>query len=221
MHARGDSLGKQENENLTRAKSLAEGAYHPGVILMDAQMPGLSGAALIAELRDHTEAPVYLISASQPPPEVASAADGFLLKPFDLEALRKLTSPAPAEPVSSLDPNAPVVKAEVLAKFREMMPEAAVRQIYEAVVTDLGRRIEALSSAIAKGDAAEIRRIGHAIKGGCGMAGAVQAARVGALLEATPLESEDNQLDNRAALLSDLRAAALGLERMLNAELPA
>jgi hypothetical protein len=53
------------------------------------------------------------------------------------------------------------------------------------------------------------------------MAGAVQAARVGALLEAAPLESEDNQLDNRAALLSDLRAAALGLERMLNAELPA
>jgi CheY-like chemotaxis protein len=208
-------------EGSVAVKSLAEGAYRPGVILMDAQMPGLSGAELIVELRNHTKAPVYLISASQPPPETASAADGFLLKPFDLEALRKLTSPSQAEPASALDPNQPVVKAEVLAKFREMMPEPAVRQIYEAVVTDLGRRIEALSSAIAKGDAAEIRRIGHAIKGGCGMAGAVQAARVGALLEAAPLEPKDNQLDNSAALLRDLRAAALGLERMLNAELPA
>jgi CheY-like chemotaxis protein len=208
-------------EGSAAVKSLAEGAYLPGVVLMDAQMPGLNGAALIAELRNHTEAPVYLISASQPPPEVASAADGFLFKPFDLEALRNLTNPPPAEYTSTIDPSAPVVKAEVLAKFREVMPEPAVRQIYEAVVTDLGRRIEALSAAIAKGDAAEIRRIGHAIKGGCGMAGAVQAARVGALLEAAPLEPKDNQLDNRAALLRDLRAAALGLERMLNAELPA
>jgi CheY-like chemotaxis protein len=208
-------------EGSAAVKSLAEGAYLPGVVLMDAQMPGLSGAALIAELRNHTKAPVYLISASQPSPEVASAADGFLLKPFDLEGLRKLTSPPPAEYSSVIDPNQPAVKAEVLAKFREMMPEPAVRQIYEAVVTDLGRRIESLSSAIAKGDTAEIRRIGHAIKGGCGMAGAVQAARVGALLEAAPLEPKDNQLDNSAALLRDLRAAALGLERMLNAELPA
>jgi len=67
------------------------------------------------------------------------------------------------------------------------MPEPAVRQIYSAIVTDLSVRIEALGVAIAKGDAVEIRRIGHAIKGGCGMAGALQAARLGALLEATPL----------------------------------
>lgn len=208
-------------EGSVAVKSLAEGAYRPGVVLMDAQMPGLSGAALIAELRNHTEAPVYLISASQPPPDAAAAADGFLLKPFDLEALRNLTSPPAVEYTSTIDPNQPAVKAEVLAKFREMMPEPAVRQIYEAVVSDLGQRIEALSIAIAKGDTGEIRRIGHAIKGGCGMAGAVQAAHVGALLEATPLKPEDNQLDNSAALLRDLRAAALGLERMLNAELPA
>ena len=84
-----------------------------------------------------------------------------------------------------------------------------------------GTRIDALGAAIAKGDTPEIRRIGHAIKGGCGMAGALQAARLGALLEATPLNSKDNQLDNSVILLSDLRAAAQGLERMLDAELHA
>jgi HPt (histidine-containing phosphotransfer) domain-containing protein len=114
-----------------------------------------------------------------------------------------------------------VVSIEVLGQLRKVMPEPAVRQIYSAVVGDLAVRIEALGAAIAKNDRAEIRRIGHAIKGGCGMAGALQAARLGALLEATPLNSKDNQLDNSVILLSDLRAAAQGLERMLDAELPA
>ena len=53
------------------------------------------------------------------------------------------------------------------------------------------------------------------------MAGAVQAGHLGALLEVTPLNSKDNQLDNSTILLSDLRAAAQGLKRMLDAELPA
>jgi len=49
----------------------------------------------------------------------------------------------------------------------------------------------------------------------------VQAAHVGAMLESSPLEPKDNQLDNSEALLHDLRDAARGLERMLDAELPA
>jgi HPt (histidine-containing phosphotransfer) domain-containing protein len=153
---------------------------------------------------------------------VAAAADGFLLKPFNADTLRKLIEGHKTEAANSLlDPNEPVVSAEVLAQLRKVMPESAVRQIYAAVVADLAGRIEALGAAIAKGDAAEIRRIGHAIKGGCGMAGAIQAARLGALLERVTLESEDNQMDNSAALLRDLRAAVRGLERMLDAELPA
>ena len=102
-----------------------------------------------------------------------------------------------------------------------MMSEAAVREIYVAVVADLGKRLQALETAIARGDSAEVRRIGHAIKGGCGMAGALQAARLGALFEEISLDPESNHLDNSMALLSDLRASARSLERMLEAELPA
>ncbi len=201
---------------------LAREVCRPGAILMDAQMPGLSGIKLIAELRRRTDARIYAISGSNAPPEVAGAADGFLLKPFNAEGLSRLIEGSqPAAAHSLLDPTEPVVSVEVLSQLRKVMPESAVRQIYSAVVADLSRRIEALGVAIAKGDAAEIRRIGHAIKGGCGMAGALQAARLGALLEATPLNFKDNQLDNSADLLSDLRAAAQGLERMLDAELPA
>jgi two-component system response regulator PrrA len=204
---------------------LTAGACVPDAILMDAQMPGLSGTPLIAELRARTKARVYAISASNPPPEVAAAANGFLHKPFDAGALGKLLEgqPLPGAPgrSSRLDPNEPVISPETLAQFRGMMPEAAVREIYTAVIADLTRRMQTLEAAIAKGDDGEVRRIGHAIKGGCGMAGALQAARLGALFEETPVHPESNHLDNSMALLSDLRAATRNLERMLKAELQA
>jgi CheY-like chemotaxis protein len=206
---------------------LAGGECRPDVILMDAQMPGLSGAELVAELRARSQARVYTISASKPSAELAASADGFLLKPFDAAALGKLIEgQSAAEVPSFLDPNGPAISAKVLGQFRRMMPEAAVRQIYEAVAADLARRIEKLEAAIAKGDAAEIRRIGHAIKGGSGMAGALQAAHIGALLEALPAEgvsagAKGNYLDNSVALLRDLRTAARNLERMLENGLPA
>jgi len=199
---------------------LSAAEFQPEVVLMDAQMPGLSGMRLITELRSRSKARIYTCSGSNPSPEVIAATDGLLVKPFDAEALQKLFDGQRSEAVfSRLDANQPVVSAEILAQLRKMMPEPAVRQIYAAVVADLGHRIEALAAAIAKRDTAEVRRIGHAIKGGCGMAGALQASQLGALLETTPLDRQDNQLDNSAILLSDLRAAARALERMLEAEL--
>jgi CheY-like chemotaxis protein len=196
---------------------------------MDAQMPGLSGTQLIAELRSRGKAVLIAISASKPPDKVVAAADGFLLKPFSADALRKLlkqhrmqTLPSEASAGKSfLDPSQPVVKAETLAQLRELMPEARVREIYAAIVADLTLRQRVLEIAIGKGDAAEVRRIGHAISGGCGMAGALQAARLGALIESGILEGEGNQLDNNASVLRDLCAAARNLERMLEAEFPA
>jgi CheY-like chemotaxis protein len=204
---------------------LAGGKCAPGAILMDAQMPGLTGIELIAQLRARTQAKVYVISASNPPAEVVAAADGFLLKPFDADALGKLleghkVQAAPALP-SLLDPNDKVISPETLAQFRAMMAEAAVREIYVALVADLAKRMQTLEAAIARDDAAEVRRIGHAIKGGCGMAGALQAARVGAMFEDAAPESKGNQLDNSIRLLRDLHAATRNLERMLKAELPA
>jgi CheY-like chemotaxis protein len=199
--------------------SRPQAACVPGVILMDAQMPGLSGSELIARYRACCKARVYVMSGSQPPTEVAAAADGVLLKPFAIGNFRKLIeglNPAPAPVAALLKPDEPAINAEILSQFRKMMPEAKVREIYTTVVADLGRRIELLGAAIARRDAGQVRRIGHAIKGGCGMAGAVRAARIGELFE-----SEDNHLDNSAALLRDLRAAARELQRMLDAELPA
>ncbi len=204
---------------------LAGGKVVPDLILMDAQMPGLSGTALIAELRMQSRARIVAFSGSDPPAEIRTAADGFMLKPLDVDALHELIEQHPAPPSSQdslvSDSDVQAVAPEILAQLRQLMPEPAVHEIYQAVIADLNRRSEALAVAIAKGDRVEIRRLGHAIKGGCAMAGALQAARLGALLEAVPLDSAGNQSDNSASLLSDLRSATQALQRMLDAGLPA
>jgi CheY-like chemotaxis protein len=215
-----------DGESAVRMAAGAE--YAPGVILMDAQMPGLSGTALIGQLREVCKATVVVISASAPAKELAAAADGVLLKPFRPEDLTALLGNGTAKNAGGRrDGRAAetVVNPEILAQLREMMPEAAVRQIYEAIIADIDRRLGAIQEAIQKNDAGEVRRIGHAIKGGCGMAGAAQAARLGALIEGGALEVTGsggyvNHLDNNAPVLKELRAAAENLKRMLVVEFP-
>ena len=197
-------------------KILEDGKCLPQVILVDVQMQGLNGVELVRELRARSEAAIYAISGSNLLKELESVVDGFLQKPFSPESLQKLLDehnlkPAPSE----LSANEPVVSAKILSQFRQMMPEATVREVYVAVVTDLKKRMTALDVAIAKKDVTEVRRIGHTIKGGCGMAGARQAARLGALLEA-----ESDELNNSAAIRVELTLAQENLERMLEVEFP-
>jgi CheY-like chemotaxis protein/HPt (histidine-containing phosphotransfer) domain-containing protein len=197
----------------------------PEVILMDTRMPGLSGVQLMEELRARSRAKVFAISGSPAPDEVTDAADGFLLKPFGSDGLRKaLEEKGPPVRLSTTpegETDAPVLNPQILAQFRESMAEEKVREIYTAVMTDLTQRIDTLDAAFKRQDEAAIRRIGHAIKGGCAMAGAAQVARLGAMLESVTFEPGSDQLDNRARLLRDLRAAASNLERILKVEFPA
>lgn len=196
-------------------ETLQAGTVIPGVVLMDAQLPGLNGIELIVRLRQLARAEIILISGSQPPEELAKTADGFLMKPFGPEDLQKLLGQhaAKREGPTPAVPSEPVVNPETLAQFRQLMTESTVREIYTAVVTDLNKRQVALQSAIAAADHDQIRRIGHAIKGGCGMAGAMQAASLGAVLE-----SKSDQLDNCADALQELYSATERLERMLERE---
>lgn len=204
-------------EGAASLEMLDAGTCAPQVILVDVQMKGLNGKELIAAIRARTKAGIYAIDASNLPEDLKAVVDGFLLKPFGTGALQKLMEKHTLKPAPAVSPLAePVVSAETLAQFRQVMPEATVREVYAAVVADLKKRSTALETAIAQGDAGEVRRMGHAIKGGCGMAGARQAARLGALFE---LESD--QLNNSAQLLRDLQAAAQNLERMLGVEFPA
>jgi CheY-like chemotaxis protein len=195
---------------------LDAGTCTPEVILMDTQMPGLKGALLVGELRARSNASIFAMSGSDVPDDLKKAVDGHLSKPFGPLALQQLMEQHRPVVASQPGEDAPVIKAETLKQFREMMAPAAVREIYAAVVADLDKRIAALQCALKAGDSQEIRRIGHSIKGGCSMAGAMQTARVGAQLEAG-----GDQLDNVPALLAELKDAGRNLRRMLEAEFPA
>jgi CheY-like chemotaxis protein len=192
------------------------GTCKPEVILMDAQMPGLRGAQLVEELRARSKASIYTMSGSDVSDDLKEAVDGHLSKPFGPQALQQLMEQHYPVAASEAGNDAPVINPETMKQFRELMSPAAVREIYVAVVDDLDKRIVALQRALAAGDSQEIRRIGHSIKGGCSMAGAMQAARVGA-----QLETGGDQLDNVPALLAELKAAGRNLRRMLEAEFPA
>ncbi len=195
---------------------LDAGTCDPAVILMDAQMPGLKGAQLVEALRARTEASIYAMSGSDFPDDLKKAVDGYLSKPFGPQALQQLIEQHHPVSRGETEEAPPVINAETLEQMRGMMSERAVREIYIAVIEDLDRRTGALQLALAVRDSDEIRRIGHAIKGGCAMAGALQASRVGA-----KLESRGDRLDNVPALLEELKAAAQNLRRMLEAEFPA
>lgn len=215
------------DDGLSALDLLGGGRCVPGVILLDAQMPGLSGAPLIGKLRACSSARLYVMSASDAEPQIVAAADGFLLKPFPPDALTKLleeheVQSAPSVP-TGLDEEEVIVNRETLTQLREMMSETQVRQIFEAILSDLGRRIDALETAFGAADWPEARRIGHSIKGGAAMAGAAQVARIGQLIESGGLEPRStspgvNQVDNSPPLLKDLRSAALNLQRILDAE---
>jgi len=197
-------------------KMLDDRQCDPQVMLVDVRMPGLNGVQLIKELRRRSKASIYAISGSSLPDDLKVVVDGFLYKPFNPEDLQKLLDdhkPPPASELASTEE--PVVSAKILSQFRQMMPEPTVREVYVAVVADLKKRSVALDEAIAKADAVTVRRLGHTIKGGCGMAGARQAARLGALLEA-----ESDELNNSAEICQQLKLAQENLERMLEVEFP-
>lgn len=195
---------------------LDSGACHPQVILLDVSTDvsgsGQTSVTLLRDLRARSKAAIYAMGKGEPAEELRAAVDGYLSKPLVPEELQKVLSAHGSQPspLAARIAAEPVVNPATLAQFRQLMPEPTVREVYAAVAADLRKRLPALEEAIGRGDRQEIRQIGHSIKGGCGMAGAMQAARVGALLE-----EEKDDLGNAAALLGELRGALERLEGTL------
>ncbi len=187
-------------EALTALAGMTDG---PQVLLADLQMEGLGGANLIAALRARTprrtamrtRTCIVAMSATRPRAGEAASADGFLLKPFaprDLDALLASIPQAAnagqnpeagAEQNTEPDTEVPVLDQEILRQFRNLMLEPSVRQTYDTALEDMGARLEEIAAAIGQSDQEKLRRIGHALKGSCGMIGARQAALLGAQLE--------------------------------------
>lgn len=192
------------------------------VILLDLQMPGLSGAELIAVLRTTTAARIFTMSGSDPGEALRGVADGFLLKPVEMQGLITLLQPdAVLEVAVETDLQATpvceeaVVDPAVLGKLKGMMSPAAVREIYEAVAVDLKGRLVILASAMADEDLDQVHRLAHSIKGGCSMVGLTAATAAASRLEFS------NATETYPDELLQLKDALLALEGILGDNFPA
>ena len=208
---------------------LAAKDVQPDLILMDTQMPGLSGLALIQALRGSSTARIVAISGSDPGGAIRQAADGFLLKPIEPGAVLDWinqaepdrTGPDQTEPgalaqvQAGQESRANIVDPIVLGKLKAMIPASAVREIYAAVASDLTTRLATLQTAMNANDSGEVARIAHAIKGGCAMVGLIGAREAASRLETSNLP------ETWPAELAHLHSALKGLEVMLGDNFPA
>lgn len=107
LHAEGYEVecAKSGEDAITQIR---HSATAPGLVLADAQMPGLTGALLAGELRRVCPPQTLLLamSASQPPHRAIADFDGFLLKPFTMEQVTAALQERSSAPESAKTPPA-------------------------------------------------------------------------------------------------------------------
>ena len=193
----------------------------PYAILTDMQMPGLAGAPLAARLREvcGLATKVLAMSGTKPTDEKLAAFDGFLLKPFSAKdlvmACERVTQVKAAEPVT----DAELLNEAVYVNFSRSMKPEQVAGLYKMCLDDAHKRVDVMRRAITDGDDESYRKAAHAIKGSCGMVGALELASVASQMERDGLAAETNEGPTPAppgAMLDQFVTASARLERMLD-----
>lgn len=209
----------------------ADKAARPDVLLVDLQMPGVSGGQLAEKVRalEGPEPLLLAMSATEVQRQQLLAFDGFLLKPLALGDLSRALKPkkrgrlpgvrvahpgraaaVPATRLAAALSNAPALDMAVVAKLRAMMPIEALHDLVAACIADTRTCVAALQNQVQTGDTAAVRRLAHRIKGAASMIGAVDLARL-----ASDLEVGGNKAAATPVVLNDLLTACSELERIL------
>lgn len=185
----------------------------PEVVLTDMQMPGLAGTELGRQIRAvcGSETVLLAMSGSEPGQEVRQAFDGFLLKPFSMEALAAAVAGRAVTPAGeAILEDVTVLDHAVYEKLAASMRSERIGQLYALCLDDARRRIAAMRLAASGGDDDVYRKEAHAIKGGCGMVGAIELQRL-----ATSMETRGLDATNHVATLDEFLLGCERLERML------
>ena len=183
------------------------------VVLTDLQMPGLAGVALACQMHAVCGSRVMLLamSGSEPGQEVREAFDGFLLKPFSMEALAETLAGRSAVWASgAILEDVIILDQAVYEKLAASMRPERLGQLYALCLDDARRRIEVMRLAASRGDDDVYRKEAHAIKGGCGMVGAAELQRL-----ATSMETRGLDATNHVATLDEFLLGCERLEGML------
>jgi two-component system, sensor histidine kinase RpfC len=208
----------------------ADKAARPDVLLVDLQMPGISGGQLAEKVRalEGPEPLLLAMSATEVQRQQLLAFDGFLLKPLALGDLSRALKPkkrgrlpgvrvahpggaaAAPSPRTAAVSNAPALDIGVVAKLRAMMPVEALHDVVAACIADTRACVDAIRNQVQAGDTAAVRQSAHRIKGAAAMIGAVHLAAL-----AAGLEVGGNKQAATPVVLNDLLTACNELERML------
>jgi len=184
----------------------------PEVVLADLQMPGTSGNQLARSLRDLCGPATTLLAMSASAPDDGSNRefDGFLLKPFTMEGLAEAIAGKAAEVAKKpKGTNAPVLDEAVYGKLAASMRRSRLEQLYTLCLADAETRLAAMRQAASGGDDAAYKRQAHAIKGGCGMVGALELQTLATSMEELGLS------DDHVASLKEFVVACERLRGML------
>ena len=197
-------------------------AAPPSAFLVDFQMPGLAGDPLALRLRPACPAGTLLIAMSGSPvaPERRAAFDAFLPKPFNFEQFLTITESVPdhnAPTPDSAPAEIPVLSEPTYRALAQSMPSSQLRGLYAMLLDDADRRLALMRTALLNHDADTWTRAAHAIKGGCGMVGALELAAIASEMEECGLPLETSGSTNPDPFLQ-FHAAAGRLRSMLDAQ---
>lgn len=196
----------------------------PAGMLVDLQMPGLCGEALAGRLRGACGEGTVLAAMSG----TAVAEDGwrgydrFLLKPLGGADLASLLGEARPEAMRGETNDEPVLSEATYRTLAESMPEEQLRALYELCLHDAERRLGAMRRAMDDGDVDAYRRAAHAVRGSCGMLGAMEMAALAAEMEEDGFSAKKRPIHfaempvREKDPMRQIEQAAMRLRAMLN-----
>jgi CheY-like chemotaxis protein len=184
----------------------------PQVVLADLRMPGTTGNELAVRLRDLSSPTTILLamSATEPGDGSYREFDGFLLKPFTMDTFTAATTGKTAKIVKgSNGASATILDEAVHSKLAGSMRPPALKQLYALCLADAERRVATMQQAASRNDDPAYKREAHAIKGGCGMVGALELQTLATSMEERGLS------DDHVASLKEFIVACERLRGML------
>ena len=197
-----------------RALKAAEVSARPSAILVDLQMPGMSGDTLAKRLRSHVGEGVPILAMSATEPATHGRFDGFLRKPIDANVLASLLGAAPPRGASIENHESPghsdVLNEAMFQKLKSMMSEHAVDEVFSVCIWDVRKRIPEMTRWLYEGEMKSLRLSAHTIKGGSSMLGATSIAAI-----AQRLELGSYKRGEGLKILEELSSACSELERIL------
>ena len=158
------------------------------------------------------------MSGTSVPSETIRSFNAFVLKPFSMDDLwsaldhaRSSRTLVPKDSTTELLPE--ILHQQTYVSLAEVMPRAQLQGLYAMCLDDADARVETLRQASLARDTETWRRAAHSIKGGCGMVGAAELARMAAEMEQNGLPAVGNIAPFEAFL-----AASSRLRRILDAQ---